>query len=227
MKRNEGFTLIELIIVASILAILLGLLLPALQGALEMANRIQCADHLRQLIQGVRQYAGDNNNCIPSVISTASAPLGAWLSQGSQPDVTTGTLYPYVGDEKVYRCPADPDRRDYPGAIQPPITSYALNAISSGLDPIYLVYQGRVASGEAPPGYRPGMFLMLEEKPIKTALGPASKCDDGCVLPEGTDYISDLHGGGGHIGFPDGSVQWMALEDYVDAGQHAILFRGY
>src|SRR5438046_10662363 len=65
LVTKRAFTLVELLVVIGIIAILIAMLLPALNSARERANRIKCASNLRQLAQAMRIYASDNKDQYP------------------------------------------------------------------------------------------------------------------------------------------------------------------
>ena len=90
-----SFTLIELLVVIVIIAILAGLLLPALAGAREKSKRMACSSNLKQIGAGMLAYAGDNDNHLPTADANRA---GQW-------DIALVTnIY---ASAKIFLCPDD------------------------------------------------------------------------------------------------------------------------
>jgi len=79
--KKQGFTLIELLVVMVIIALLVGLLLPALARAKEEARKTQCRSNLRQIGLGIEMYANDNGGWTPEYgggVILLAAKNGTW-----------------------------------------------------------------------------------------------------------------------------------------------------
>lgn len=104
-NARKEFTLIELLVVIAIIAILAGMLLPALGAAREKARRINCAGNLKQISLSCKMYANDYNEYFPTTLASAPALANITLTNSVNPFNLMMTSK-YLDAAKIYVCPS-------------------------------------------------------------------------------------------------------------------------
>ncbi len=215
--RWTAFTLVEMLVVIAIIAILAGLLLPAIARARDKARQISCRNNLRQLSLAFSLYHGDFRDQFP-------APGSKWQF-GPQPEdwiwwqqdreVEKSAVLIGLGEFKpvLFTCPADGDAKrlqaeeelaDDPYRYSYALTSYDLTSV--GMNPgmsTIITKDRRVSPFRITHVKNPVNKIMLVEEDRVTI-------DDSRWVPasEGNpNLVSPRHEGRGDVGFADGHLE--------------------
>jgi prepilin-type N-terminal cleavage/methylation domain-containing protein len=141
-RSRSAFTLIELLVVIAIIAILIGLLLPAVQKVREAAARTQCINNNKQLGLAVHNYASAYQNALPALTSDVSKP-----KYGSYNGGIFVSILPYLEQEVLFNngcllLPTSTWAAPIPPNTVAPFCSYAQNTVdnTAGLQTVPPVY---------------------------------------------------------------------------------------
>ena len=217
-RKKGRFTLIELLIVIAIIAILAGLLLPALNKARESGRSASCMNNLKSITGTALLYAGDNHDFMPPASGNAGdgstwvCPREPWISSDFVHCFWVYTTSRYAGEQwtggqapaKIYQCPSEPDEI-YRHTNHPdiPVSNYG-----------YYQRLGAPTSWSADNVMRK---LTRNRAPSRTGIITdlkAKSCDRTTFMRLGTtdDFMSasfgyaPRHSSGSNVGFADGHV---------------------
>jgi prepilin-type N-terminal cleavage/methylation domain-containing protein/prepilin-type processing-associated H-X9-DG protein len=122
-RQSEGFTLVELLVVIGIIAVLMGIMLPALGRARESARRAACLSNLRQVHAAFHYYAANNNDKVPLGYRAGRKQWNSMVySSTSGKYCLFGILYldGKMKEPLMYFCPSDIDPRSMFNSDQNP-----------------------------------------------------------------------------------------------------------
>ena len=232
MNKRRGFTLIELLVVIAIIAILMAILMPALNRVKEQGKRAGCLANLRQLQLAWGMYADENDDRLVNGEAygggdgTAPIPTSG-IHQGeqwwtgddvgdfwnginlSQPlqerAIKVGALYPYCKSVKLYRCPT---------GVRGEMRTYTITDAMNGLRREG-TYSGNV-------GKRVDRTVLWVKRRAEISVpGPANRIvflDEGRITPDSyaTHYMNERwwdppfvrHGDGTNVSFADGHADY-------------------
>src|ERR1051326_2670796 len=111
--RGTGFSLLELLVVVSIIAILAALLLPALSRAKAKATLAVCLSNSRQINLGVRLYAVDRDDFLPPIVTRTNAMAHPFTAYTVLIKEYVGMTATSAANAKLFACPADKFSYDF------------------------------------------------------------------------------------------------------------------
>ena len=235
ISRKQGFTLIELLVVIAIIALLMGILMPALQRVKTQAEEMVCRANLRQY--GIMQvmYLEDNEGSYPTANTCIMGPTPSgynnycrWHDASQTP---AGPFWPYLKNKKINLCPRFKVLAKSEGQVHPnhdpsipvvPQYSYSMNHYLGSRGILSKDSKGRcsvVKLSEITRSHDKVMFFSEENMWLRP--GCNYVLNDNCLCPNGVDWYATFHGtSSGNLN--SGTANVVFVDSHVEEVRSAL-----
>ena len=218
-RRKSAFTLVELLVVIGIIALLISILLPALNRAREQGRSISCANNIRQIYYSLLNYSNENKTKLPlppdigqTFALFPNLPVAFFMTATTGiADLDNGVLMPYLappGNGRYYsmNCPSDLE------AMRP--VSSPTNLVARNFS---YSFNGQMRTAPGMPFDTGIKFVQIRRPADKVLIVEEAWPNDGNAdisFVNFVDVLANRHAGRSNQGFADGHVESLLPADF-------------